>query len=436
MKRILASLALLFGLAVAGSAFALDPNQCANIPNGFVRDGNTNCGRMMTVNADGSINTTGSFSGSIAPFTPTSATSNTSLAVTTASANVALPAGTTVVVQNTGANTAFVTFSVGAGTATTSGYPVLPNTNAGFAVGSNTFINAITAASTTTILVSGGTGFPAIAGGGSGGGGGGGGAVTVADGADVTQGALADAACATDNGTCSINAVIKRNNQRATSIITALGSPFQAGGSIGNTSFGISGTLPAFAAPPAVTCSLCSTSALQSAVAVTAGAVQANRMVPYTPAGAAIDLSTPSSLMGVDGTNIATAANPVPNSINATTSGGCTPGGLISTASTNSTNIKASAGKLCGGTVINTTATVAYVRFYNLAAAPTCSSATGAIGVAYPIPASASGAGTVLDVGPWGVDFTTGIGFCITGGGSSTDNTSAVAGVYLNYAFK
>jgi hypothetical protein len=35
------------------------------------------------------------------------------------------------------------------------------------------------------------------------------------------------------------------------SILTALGTPFQAGASIGNTSFGISGTLPAFAAPPA-----------------------------------------------------------------------------------------------------------------------------------------------------------------------------------------
>lgn len=36
------------------------------------------------------------------------------------------------------------------------------------------------------------------------------------------------------------------------SILTALGSPFQAGASIGNTSFGISGTLPAFAATPTV----------------------------------------------------------------------------------------------------------------------------------------------------------------------------------------
>jgi hypothetical protein len=35
------------------------------------------------------------------------------------------------------------------------------------------------------------------------------------------------------------------------SILTALGTPFQAGGSIGNTSFGISGTLPAYAAIPA-----------------------------------------------------------------------------------------------------------------------------------------------------------------------------------------
>ena len=33
---------------------------------------------------------------------------------------------------------------------------------------------------------------------------------------------------------------------------TALGSPFQAGGSIANTAFGISGTLPAFAATPTV----------------------------------------------------------------------------------------------------------------------------------------------------------------------------------------
>lgn len=41
-------------------------------------------------------------------------------------------------------------------------------------------------------------------------------------------------------------------NSALTAINTTLGSPFQVGGSIANTSFGISGTLPAFAATPTV----------------------------------------------------------------------------------------------------------------------------------------------------------------------------------------
>lgn len=71
----------------------------------------------------------------------------------------------------------------------------------------------------------------------SGGGGGGGGAVTIADGADTAQGTTTDAACATDNGTCTEIALLKRENQRLTTLITATGTPFQAGGSIGNAGF-------------------------------------------------------------------------------------------------------------------------------------------------------------------------------------------------------
>lgn len=67
---------------------------------------------------------------------------------------------------------------------------------------------------------------------------------------NTNLGSPGSTACATDNGSCNLNALLQRNNQRLTSAITALGSPFQAGGSIGNTSFGISGTLPAFAATP------------------------------------------------------------------------------------------------------------------------------------------------------------------------------------------
>jgi hypothetical protein len=82
-----------------------------------------------------------------------------------------------------------------------------------------------------------------------GGGGGGGGAITAAagsyavgallDGSIVTLGTEADAACSTDNGTCTDTALFKRENQRLTSLITALGTPFQAGGSIGNAGFNV-----------------------------------------------------------------------------------------------------------------------------------------------------------------------------------------------------
>lgn len=126
----------------------------------------------------------------------------------------------------------------------------------------------------------------------------------------------------------------------------------------------------------------------------------------------------------------AIATSPAP-----TTTMGCTLSGTQSAASTNSTNIKASAGTVCGGVAVNTTATLYYLRLYNLASAPTCSSSTGFV-TTIPVPASTSGNGTLINLGPFGGAFSTGIGFCITGGGSSTDNTSAATGVYLTLAYK
>ncbi len=112
---------------------------------------------------------------------------------------------------------------------------------------------------------------------------------------------------------------------------------------------------------------------------------------------------------------------------------GATAFNVTSAASTNSTNIKASAGNVYSVTLINTTATLYYIRFYNLASAPTCSSATGYV-YTLPVPASATGAGLTvsMDVGQ---AFTTGIGYCLTGGPTSTDNTNAAVGIYgfVNY---
>jgi hypothetical protein len=119
----------------------------------------------------------------------------------------------------------------------------------------------------------------------------------------------------------------------------------------------------------------------------------------------------------------------------AAATGGCTPGGFASAASANATSIKTSAGTLCGGMVINTTATVYYLRLYNLATTPNCASATGFV-TSVPVPASTTGAGTLLNFGPFGAAFTAGIGACLTGGGSGADNSNAAAGVFVTYAYK
>ena len=61
-----------------------------------------------------------------------------------------------------------------------------------------------------------------------------------ADGALVTEGTTTDAACALPASTtaCSVEALLKAIGNIARTINSTLGSPFQAGGSIGNTTFG------------------------------------------------------------------------------------------------------------------------------------------------------------------------------------------------------
>lgn len=110
---------------------------------------------------------------------------------------------------------------------------------------------------------------------------------------------------------------------------------------------------------------------------------------------------------------------------------------LITTASTNATNCADATANLYDFYAINSTTTAAYLRIYNLAASPTCSSATGFI-KSVPIPAASAagvfGGVVVPNVIP--VNYATGISFCVTGGGSSTDNTSAPAGIYLSLKYK
>jgi len=112
---------------------------------------------------------------------------NASLSATTTSSNVSFGSATTVAVSNTGSNTIYIVFGTTSGvTATTSGYPVFAGQTVFLAAGSNTYVAGITSTGTSTLVVTPGSGVPAITGGGSSSGG----AITIASGG-VASGAYA-----------------------------------------------------------------------------------------------------------------------------------------------------------------------------------------------------------------------------------------------------
>lgn len=163
-----------------------------------------------------------------------------SLTATGSSASVALPAGTVVAFQNTGTTTVSCTLGIGSATASASQNIIPAGSTVFLTVGSNTFGACIdqTGSTSNVVALSGGAGLGTGFGGGGAGGGGGGGAVTIADGADVTLGAIADAA-STAGGAGTLSAKLRLMTTQLGTINTTLGSPFQAGGSIGNTTFAV-----------------------------------------------------------------------------------------------------------------------------------------------------------------------------------------------------
>ncbi len=166
-------------------------------------------------------------------FTPNASTQSMSVTNTSSSITLGTTTGATVLVQNVGAATAYVTNT---GTATTAGVPIVSGASMflNFAPGST--MSAITASSTATLLVTKGIGNSAIAIAGAGGAGGG--AVTIADGADVAEGAVADAA-ATAGSTGTISAKLRTVTAQLNTISSAVQGAIPAGtaaiGTVGQT---------------------------------------------------------------------------------------------------------------------------------------------------------------------------------------------------------
>lgn len=104
--------------------------------------------------------------------------------------------------------------------------------------------------------------------------------------------------------------------------------------------------------------------------------------------------------------------------------GGFTPFRLVSAASTNATNVKASAGTLGAIVVTSINAAMRYLKLYNLAVAPTVGTSTPVFIV--PIPGNTAGSGAAIPLPSQGINFSTGIAFALTTGPTDAD-TGAVA---------
>lgn len=183
-----------------------------------------------------------------------------------------------------------------------------------------------------------------------------------------------------------------------------------------------------------------------------AGAFAALAIIGIARATGTIDIPTYRQMLAAEifyngSSTPVSSGNPLPVAISSGgtvqpvpgTSGGCTPYHLSggTAASTNSTSVKGSLGNLCDLVAINTTTTVYYLRLYDSASAPTCSSATGVKHV-YPIPpaVAAGAAGGIVRSLALGESYANGIGFCVTGGSGDTDTTNAATGVFIEGSYK
>jgi hypothetical protein len=251
MKNFASRLLLAFFLLVPVAAFAQSTGTVvADCTTGVGLAYTPGSTRPMTLLPTGQACITGSISASLSGFT--AASTGTPISVTTGGVTGNLPAGTVVVATNVGStNGAYC--ALGASATTASQY-IAPNGGwFAFTVGASTQLTCITSTSTTTVNMTGGAGLPTGTGGG--GGGGSGGAVTVADGADVTQGAIADAA-ATAGSTGTVSAKLRLMTSQLDNINTniqagsgAMGSAVPSsgiyvGGNVAGTLRGWTGVNP------------------------------------------------------------------------------------------------------------------------------------------------------------------------------------------------
>lgn len=272
---------------------------------------------------------------------------------------------------------------------------------------------------------------------------------------DTKTGSLTEAAPGTDTASSGLNGRLQRIAQRITSLITALGSPFQAGGSIGNTSFGATQ-----ATAGNLNMTEASAAAIKTAVEIidnfisgsrglvtednSAAALTALQLIDNAVSGAGfnitqvggtnIDTNSGNKSAGTQRVVIATDQPQLTTPLNVTLQSGPTGGAtvfhLASAGSTNATVIKASAGKVTGWYIYNSNAAARKLVFHNSASTPTAGSG---VYFSLMIPPS-SGANCPF---PDGIDFSAGIGITtVTGLADNDANGVAANDLIINIFYK
>jgi len=468
MKRLLVA-----AFALSAALFAWHPADAASI-NGMeqvvICDPTTNQGKNCAKpDSSGNLPITGSISASLNGFTPTAAATANVTDVVNTSQDVALPAGTDVVVTNKGSVDVNFRIQVGAGTAVSTDQTLKAGAAIGLHVGTATHLSVIAPTGTGTgatagqVNIQGGAGLATGYGGSSSSGSSGaiygptatgsaaanppvqaGGTINGGATGNVQGFAMKAASTAPAATDPALVVAVSPNGGQATAAL----QPTNA--AQGSTTSGQTGPLVQGAvttsAPTYTTAqtnplsldtagnlrdveknSASILSAVQGAIPAGTnliGKVGIDQTTPGTTNGVQVNAALPAGTNVIGKTSIDQTTPGTTNAVQAIagTTGGTTPFTLTAAASTNATNIKASAGLVDHVSVYNISATPAWVSFYDTASTPTCGT-----GIKYQVLApanSTSGAGAVEDYAI-GVGHTSGIGICFTTGIAGTGNVAA-----------
>jgi hypothetical protein len=150
--------------------------------------------------------------------------------------------------------------------------------------------------------------------------------------------------------------------------------------------------------------------------------------IRFIAAAVAAVIMVPALLMAARAASIVTGAGDAIPQL------GATPGKVITTVSTNCSNIKSTPATLFSLTVSSTGNTANYVKLFDLAAAPTAASSTPILTLV--IPNNSSGTPPANPIPETGLAFSNGLGICVTGNYPNFDNTNSLAGHTINYSYK